>query len=68
MKLTPPTRCLCCTQTLDSPGKPVDETRAERIWSLLQALGYTREALLTTYREHIDYQAPGLAAWLENNP
>jgi hypothetical protein len=57
--------CLCCGQQLAGPGKPIDPARAQMALSVLQALGYTREVLLTKHRGQIDYQSPGFSEWLE---
>jgi hypothetical protein len=58
-------RCLCCQQFV-ARGRPVispDKAAAE--FALLEALGFTREMLLTKHRHQIDFQLPGLAEWLQ---
>lgn len=57
--------CLCCGQQLAGPGKPIAPERCERAWSWFEALGFTREDLLTKHRAQLDYQAPGFAEWLQ---
>jgi hypothetical protein len=57
--------CLCCGQAVLQQGKPITPERAERALQMFEALGYTREALLTKHRAQIDYQSPGFAEWLQ---
>ena len=57
--------CLCCGQNVLQPGKPIPPEKAEAFLSLFEALGFTREELLTKHREQIDYQSPGFAEWLQ---
>nr|HEV8010844.1 hypothetical protein [Bradyrhizobium sp.] len=58
--------CLCCGQTvLARPDARLTPAKAERDLFLFEALGYTRESLLTKHREQIDYQLPGFAEWLQ---
>ena len=58
--------CLCCGQRVER-GKPVvSAERASGEFALLEALGYTRESLLTKHRRQIDFQLPGLAEWLQD--
>jgi hypothetical protein len=57
--------CLCCGQRVDEPGKPITPERAERALAMFDALGFTREELLTKHRAQLDYQSPGFAQWLE---
>ena len=57
--------CLCCGQTLVQAGNPITPERAVRALTIFEALGLTREELLTTHRAQLDYQAPGFASWLE---
>ena len=57
--------CLCCGQ-LVPPGKPIrSPEHAAALFALFEALGFTRESLLTKHREQIDFQSPGLAEWLQ---
>jgi hypothetical protein len=56
--------CLCCGQRVEERGKPVTPERAIRAVAALEALGFTKDALLTKHRAQIDYQSPGLAEWL----
>jgi hypothetical protein len=59
--------CLCCGQTVTQPGKPITPDRAIRAKRMFDALGFTRDELLTKHRAQLDYQSPGFAAWLEGN-
>jgi hypothetical protein len=57
--------CLCCGQTvLARRDACLTPEKAERDLALFEALGYTRESLLTKHRAQIDYQLPGFAEWL----
>jgi hypothetical protein len=58
--------CLCCGQP--TPQRLNVMSSIELAWRLaiLEALGFTREELLTKHREQIDWQMPGLATWLES--
>ena len=57
--------CLCCQQQVKQ-GKPIkSREQIDATMSLLEALGFTREALLTKHRAQIDFQFPGLAEWLQ---
>ena len=58
-------KCLCCGQPITQRGNPITPERAVRAFSILTALGFSREALLTTHRAQLDYQSPGLAEWIE---
>lgn len=57
--------CLCCGQLRYRRKEPLTQAEMEPNWVLLDALGYTREKLLREHRAQLDYQLPGLAAWLE---
>jgi hypothetical protein len=58
--------CLCCGQViLLQPSKPMTPERMERALQIFTALGLTREDLLGKHRAQLDYQAPGMAAWLQ---
>ena len=58
-------RCLCCLQFVER-GRPVKtQEQIDATMSLLKALGFTRESLLTKHRAQIDFQSPGLSAWLQ---
>ena len=57
--------CLCCGQSVLTPGKPMTPERAERALAMFEALGLTREDLLGKHRAQIDYQSPGFAEWLQ---
>jgi hypothetical protein len=60
--------CLCCGQQLQGPGKPISSPRRNRrAFAIFQALGLTREELLTKHRAQLDYQSPGFAEWLQGN-
>lgn len=61
----PPFQCLCCDQLVTEPRRCPDP---EKAWELLQALGYTREELLTTHRANLDYTAGGFTDWLRRQP
>lgn len=62
----PAFKCLCCDQPVTKrgamPGNPA------KALAVLEALGYTREQLLTTHRANLDYTAPGFIDWLEAYP
>jgi hypothetical protein len=60
-------RCLCCGQPVKGPVQIRSPEHAKALFDLLEALGFTREMLLTAHREQIDYQHPGFAAWLEGH-
>lgn len=53
--------CLCCDQPVTTPRQCPDPAKA---WEILQGMGYTREELLTTYLENIDFTARGFSDWL----
>jgi hypothetical protein len=58
-------RCLCCSQFVDR-GMPIASPgQAEAALALLEAIGFTRESLLTKHRKQIDFQMPGFAEWLQ---
>jgi hypothetical protein len=57
--------CLCCGQPVEKPLPIVSPERAAATFAVLEALGFTRDSLLTKHRHQIDYQTPGLAAWLQ---
>jgi hypothetical protein len=58
--------CLCCGQNvLARRDGCLTSEKAERDLALFEALGYTRESLLTKHRAQIDYQLPGFAEWLQ---
>jgi hypothetical protein len=58
-------KCLCCDQIVSKPGQRVTPEKAVRAFAFLNALGYSRESLLGEHRANIDFTAPGLAEWLE---
>ncbi len=57
-----PRSCMCCGRIIARRERlrcrSVEEARA-RI-EALEALGYTKEDMLGLFREHIEWQAPGL--------
>ena len=57
--------CLCCGSRVKEPVVMRSPEHAEALLGLLEAIGFTRESLLTRHREQIDYQTPGFAAWLQ---
>lgn len=58
--------CLCCGQTvLKARDTPMTPEKCEVAFTILSALGLTREDLLGKHRAQIDYQSPGFAEWLE---
>lgn len=56
--------CLCCGQNVLRRRDGCTPEQYEAQLSLLEALGYTRENLLTKHRAQIDFQIPGLAEWM----
>ena len=62
---TDPGKCLCCGQPVLKRGNPITHERAVRALHIFEALGFTREALLSKHRAQLDYQSPGFAEWLE---
>ena len=66
LEATDKTSCLCCGQTVIKRGGDgcSPHQQAQR-FALLDALGYTRESLLTKHRAQLDHQLPGLAEWLQ---
>ena len=58
-------RCLCCQQFVERGKGIASPEQAAAQFMLLEALGFTRASLLTKHREQIDFQTPGLAAWLQ---
>jgi hypothetical protein len=58
-------KCLCCDQIITKQGAPVTPERAARAFTFLTALGYTRDSLLSEHRANIEFTAPGLAEWIE---
>lgn len=61
-------KCLCCGQLIFVSRKgPLPAQECEAYWVILEALGYTREGLLTSHREQLAYQLPGMAEWLTGN-
>ena len=58
-------RCLCCGQLVLERGRWLAPDAAQMKFKVLEALGFTRESLLTRHREQVDFQAPGLAEWLQ---
>jgi hypothetical protein len=57
--------CLCCGNRVDAPVPIRGPEHATMVLSVLEAIGFTREMLLTAHRHQIDYQCPGLSTWLE---
>jgi hypothetical protein len=57
--------CLCCHQLHYKQGQPLKAHEFIEQFTLLEAMGYTREELLADHREQLDYQLPGMAQWLE---
>lgn len=53
--------CLCCDQPVHEPRQCYDPKKA---WEMLQALGYSKESLLTEHLDNIDFTAAGLSDWL----
>ena len=64
MENTDKRSCLCCGQKVGDESKARTWPHASQ-WALLDALGYTRDSLLTKHRAQIDFQMPGLAEWLQ---
>jgi hypothetical protein len=60
-------RCLCCGQPVKEPVVMRSPEQAAATFAALHMLGFTRDSLLTKHRHQIDYQTPGLAAWLEDH-
>lgn len=56
--------CLCCDQPCFEPHTCVDPKAA---WDLLQGMGFTKEELLTTHLDNIDFTAMGLSDWLRTH-
>lgn len=61
----PYNRCLCCGQLHYKAGGPMTVEEFELNLLMLEKLGYTRESLLRDHRAQLDYQLPGMAAWLQ---
>jgi hypothetical protein len=57
--------CLCCQQRVERGKRLTTREQIDNTMSLLEALGFTREALLKKHRKQIDFQFPGLAEWLQ---
>lgn len=56
--------CLCCGQFVVKGRDGCTPEQFAAQLSLLEALGYTREGLLTKHRAQVDFQLPGFAEWL----
>ena len=58
--------CLCCGGEVWRRVVPFRETpeKWQASLSLLEAIGYTREELLTKHREQVEYQLPGMIEWM----
>lgn len=59
--------CLCCDKIIAERGKPATPQEAAKAFLFLNALGYSRESLLSEHRANIEFTMPGLAEWLEQN-
>ena len=57
--------CLCCGQIAPLRMNRVTPEEAVARFELLEALGFTRESLLTKHRAQLEWQLPGLAEWLQ---
>jgi hypothetical protein len=61
-------KCLCCDQIVTRRGQEMTPKRAHVAWRVLEAMGYTRERLLTEHCDNLDFTAPGFTAWLKARP
>ena len=64
-----PRSCLCCGRRLAKRDQKSIRDREEAnaaIESLID-LGYTKEDMLGLFRPHLDWQAPGLAAFVRQS-
>ena len=61
-------RCLCCGNFVKAPSsRPVTNADARRAATVLLALGFTVQEMLTVHRENLDFTWPGFTLWLERN-
>ena len=57
--------CLCCMQRVLKPGRRRRTlVELEHGLAVLEAMGYTRDELLTKHRAQCEYQFPGFVEWL----
>ena len=63
-----PRSCLCCGRTLKTRGvKCRNAEEADAGIKALEELGYTKEEMLGLFREHLEWQAPGLADYVRKS-
>ena len=63
-----PRSCLCCGRTLKTRGARCRNTEEARAGiESLEELGYTKEEMLGLFREHLEWQAPGLADYVRRS-
>jgi hypothetical protein len=58
-------KCLCCGQPVRERRPPITPERAEKALAIFLARGLSRAELLGKHRAQLEYQSPGLVAWLE---
>jgi hypothetical protein len=63
-----PRSCLCCGRTVPREQVPCrNAEEAEAGIKALENLGYTKEDMLGLFREHLEWQAPGLAEYVRKS-
>lgn len=64
-----PRSCLCCGRTLEHRERERCRNVAEADAGIkaLEELGYTKEDMLGLFKDHLDWQAPGLTAYVRRS-
>ena len=63
-----PRSCLCCGRAVERRGARCRNTEEARAGiESLENLGYTKEEMLGLFREHLEWQAPGLVEYVRKS-